>query len=134
MSHLESAHINTQASLGTLCRVARLSNSLAKQLTGPARTLAYRIKAEACSQLILSGGANVNGVWPTGIVALNLHGNPPSRIHVRRSHLSPEARAAVSHQASSVPAVTRLAEHFRRTEPSGMSGWRVIKPTTRRKA
>jgi hypothetical protein len=109
-------HDQSQSDLGTvagLCRVAQLSNALAKQLTGSARALAYRIKAEACSLLILSGSASLNGVWPGGIVALDLSGNPASRLHIRRSHLSRQARRALDGQTASVPAVSRLGDSFR---------------------
>ena len=102
----------TERSFEALCRVAELANYLAKQLSGPARTLAYRIKAEACSSLILTGGATVNGVWPDGIVALDLASDPPARLHVRKSHLTPAAREALMPQAASAPVVERLGDRF----------------------
>ncbi len=107
-----------QPNMASLCRVATLSNSLAHQLTGRARVLAFKIKAEACSSLILNGGAVVNGVWPTGIVALDLLSDPVARVHVPRAHLSPAARVAVIRQASTAPAVSRMAHSCRlRTVP-----------------
>ena len=47
--------------LQTLSHVAFLANRLAKQLSGRDRALAYRIKSEALSALIVSGVATVNG-------------------------------------------------------------------------
>jgi hypothetical protein len=81
--------------LEDLRHIARLSNVLAKQLTGEARTLAYRIKAEACSSLVISGKATLNSVCPGGLLGLDLPGNPPLRIHVKRSHLTQQARARI---------------------------------------
>jgi len=89
--------------------VALLSNILAKQLTGQHRTLAYRIKAQACSSLILTGNAYVNGVWPDGIIALNFAGGD-HRIHIRRSHLTRKARQIVDCQLESVPTVARMED------------------------
>ena len=110
MANQKQIQFDTEASIKVLCKVARLSNVLAKKLTGPAQTLAYRIKAEACSSLLLAGRADMNGVWPGDIVALNVLGNPPSRIHIRRSHLTRQAREIVDRAAGSVPAVSRLGD------------------------
>ena len=93
MNPTTQTQVDGFASLDTLRQVARMSNVLAKSLSGPTRTLAYRIKAEACSLLLLAGGATVNSVCPTGIVGLDLSGDPPFRLHVRRSHLNAQARA-----------------------------------------
>jgi len=98
------------ADLDTLRRVAALSNCLAKKLSGASRTLAYRIKAEACSSLILHGAASVNGVSAAGIIALDIPGNRLLRLHIRRSHLTAPARAALIRQASTAPVVSNLAE------------------------
>lgn len=116
MTHLQAS----TNELDALCRLAQLSNTLAKRLTGQTRTLAYRIKAEACSLLIVAGSANVNGIWPGGIVALDLFGNPPLRLHIRRSHLSRQARKALDTHLGSVPAVSRLGDsvHIRRRAQS----------------
>ncbi len=89
--------------------VALLSNILAKQLTGQHRTLAYRIKAQACSSLILAGNAYVNGVWPDGIIALNLACGD-HRIHIRRSHLTRKAREIVDRQMETAPTVARMED------------------------
>jgi hypothetical protein len=98
-------------SLDVLCRMAKQANFLAKQLSGEARLMAYRIKAEACSCLILQGDATVNGLWPNGILALDLGGNPPSRIHVLRAHLSREARFVVTRQTVGTAAVVRMSDY-----------------------
>jgi len=89
--------------------VALLSNILAKQLTGHHRTLAYRIKAQACSSLILTGNAYVNGVWPEGIVALNLSSGD-HRLHIRRSHLTAKAREIVDRQMETARTVARMKD------------------------
>ena len=111
-----------EASFRSLCQVAWLSNALAKQLTGTERALAYQIKAEACSSLIIEGGASVNGIWPNGIIALSLLSDPPSRIHIPRSHLRPDARAAVGNQTMNARVVVRISDGFkakvRTAEPS----------------
>ena len=100
MNPTTQIEIDEFVSLNTLRQVARMSNVLAKRLSGPTRTLAYRIKAEACSSLLLAGGATVNSVCPTGIVGLDLSGDPPCRLHVRRSHLSAQARALLGRDSS----------------------------------
>lgn len=101
--------------LNALLQIAQRANDLAKELTGPSRAAAYRIKAQACSALILEGAARVNGVRPGGILALDLHGNPPSRLHVRCSHLIPAARRVVDEQAATVPVVAPLGEWHEET-------------------
>jgi hypothetical protein len=115
MSDQENTVFDTGKNCESLCNVAKLSNRLAKRLTGPDRTLAYRIKAEVCSSLIVAGNASVNGVWPGGIIALDLLGGP-LRLHVRRSHLTREARERLDQMARKAPAVARLSEIYRRTD------------------
>src|SRR5262245_56102896 len=86
----------------TLRNVAKLSNALAKKLTGGPRTLAYRIKAAACSSLIVQGYATVNGRWPGDIVGLDFiagRDSETARIHIRRSHLSSEAKQILDRKA-----------------------------------
>jgi len=95
--------------IDTLSNLARLSNALAKQLTGAPRTLAYRIKAQACSLLLISGHASVTGFWPDGIVSLDL-ASGKTRLHIRRSHLTQNARDIVDRRIGSVRAVVRLGE------------------------
>lgn len=95
-------------SVGTISMVALMSNLLAKQLTGPTRTLAYRIKAQACSSLIISGNAYVNGVRPGGILSLDIGSH--FRMHIRRSHLTLAAQEIADRQAAEAPAVSTLAE------------------------
>ena len=105
---------NSTGDHGALKSIARLSNTLAKQLSGGPRALAYRIKAAACSSLIVQGHAAANGHWPGDIVGLDLFAPKSSRverIHIRRSHLSPHAKRLVDRNAESVPVVARLADH-----------------------
>jgi hypothetical protein len=112
MRYQPDTQSNTHAGQESFYRMARLANLLAKQLDGEARTLAYRIKAEACSSLILEGAARVNGIWPSGIVALDLDGGPRIRLHIPRSHLSRRARRLIDHQAGGAPVVTRLSDQL----------------------
>jgi hypothetical protein len=128
MNNSETDRSGRQTHLRTLCRVAQLSNALAKQLTGPARIMAYRIKAEACSSLILHGGARVNGVRHDGIVALDILVNPSTRLHIRRSHLNREARQIVGREASVAPGVSSIAQRYGgRGLPALVRGVRVIR-------
>ena len=127
MNNSETDRSNPQT-LRTLCRLAQLSNALAKQLTGPARMMAYQIKAEACSSLILHGGARVNGVRHDGIVALDILVIPSTRLHIRRSHLNKEARRIVGREASVAPVVSSIAERCGgRGLPTLARGFRVIR-------
>ena len=98
--------------VGGLSCAAQLANFLAKQLTGPNRTLAYRLKAQICSVLILEGRATANGVCADGIVALTIAGERPCRLHIRVCHLWPEAQVIVNKQASLIPAVAPIAEQL----------------------
>ena len=98
-----------QRDVETLSSLAQLSNILAKQLMGASRTIAYRIKAQACSLLLISGHASVTGIWPDGIVSLDL-ASGKTRLHIRRSHLTQSARDIVDRRIGSVRAVVRLGE------------------------
>jgi hypothetical protein len=95
----------------TLSALAHEANSLAKQLTGPQRSLAYRMKAAACSSLILGGMATVSGMRSNSILCLELLGGR-SRLHVPLAHLLPEARTVARHQASCAPVVGPLSERL----------------------
>lgn len=110
MQNHQVIEFDAKINLEVLRNVATLSNLLAKRLTGETRTLAYRIKAEALSSLIVAGGARMTGIWPSGIIALNLVGNPAARLHIRRSHLTREARKLLDCQAAFVPTVCRLGD------------------------
>ncbi len=110
MNHRKPTSHNTRAAVPALCRVAKLSNYLAKQLSGTPRTLAYRIKAEACSALILNGATRVNGVSPDGILALDILGDRPIRLHIRRSHLTAPAQTALADEMAAARVVSSLAD------------------------
>ena len=128
MNNSENIRSMIRTDFCALCRVAQLSNALAKQLTGPARIMAYRIKAEACSSLILHGGARVNGVRPDGIVALDILVNPATRLHIRRSHLNKEARRIVGREACVAPVVSSIAQRYGgRGLPTLVRGVRVVR-------
>ncbi len=98
-------------SLCALSQVAHMANSLAKELTGRDRVLAYRIKAAACSALILGGAANLNGVRANSILGLDiLIDSQQSSLHIPLSELEPEARGLVREQAKSTRTVSPLIE------------------------
>jgi hypothetical protein len=93
-----------------LCEVARISNWLAKRLTGSEREQAYRIKDHAISSLIVGGWAFVNGKRVNDTIGLEFPTDPPTRLHIPLTHLRPEARARVLKSASSAPVVAPLLE------------------------
>src|SRR5581483_2110582 len=106
------------AEVSTLRRVVDLSNELAKSLEGPARNLAYRIKAEACSALIVCGVARANGTRGNGIVGLDIEDETPCRVHICRAHLNEAARRILDTQAGLLPAVSPIGERLQhRTTP-----------------
>jgi hypothetical protein len=90
--------METTDQLQALCRLATLSNYLAKKLDGYDRALAYRLKTEALSALITGGWATPNGAPVQGIVGLDIASNPPARLHIPLHYLSPEARTRVCEQ------------------------------------
>jgi len=92
--------------LEALARCARFANALAKCLDRtPHRVLAYRIKCAALSGLILRGWATPNGVYPDGTVGIDIHSDPPSRLHVPLVYLDPDAQAVINGAASTTPAI-----------------------------
>lgn len=104
------------ADVQTLCDVAFLANRLAKQLTGPDRFLAYRIKSAALSSLILAGAARPNGFQADSIVGLDIFGATHSRLHVPMSHLRHDAQALIRRQSGFLPKVAPLAERLNAAE------------------
>jgi len=103
--------------LESLLILTRRSNDLAKKLTGPARLLAYRVKGESLSFLVLlSANVRVSGIRPGGIYAVDLFGDQTFRFHICRSHLTREARQRLDRMAYGAPAVARLSEVYRRKE------------------
>jgi hypothetical protein len=96
--------------LRTLSQVAHMASSLAKQLTGRDRDLAYRIKAAACSALIVGGAARLNGVRANSILGLDILIDLQSSLHVPLSHLDPQAQALARSQAKSTRTVAPLSE------------------------
>jgi hypothetical protein len=109
-------------SLCALCQVAHMANSLAKELTGRDRALAYRIKAAACSALIVAGAANLNGVRANSILGLDiLIDIQRSALHIPLTELEPEARALVRVQAKSTRTVAPLIECLRPEQLNGLA-------------
>ena len=92
--------------LHSLCQVALLANRLAKQLSGRDRALAYQIKSEALSALVVSGAANANGMRPDNTVGLDFFG---SRLHCPLSNLTPQAHAIIE-RSGRIPTTTRLSD------------------------
>ena len=100
----------------TLCRLAKLSNAAAKELTGAGRALAYRIKSEILSTLILEGSASINGVSVNDTLGLNILDDPPFQLHVPLKRLRPKAQAAAKQKLGSVPVVAPLGELLRQRQ------------------
>src|ERR1035438_9778443 len=86
--------------LQALSRVAFLANRLAKQLSGRDRALAYQIKSEALSALVVSGVATANGLHPDNTLGLDFFS---SRLHCPYSSLTPQAQAKIDRRSGSVP-------------------------------
>lgn len=86
--------------LQTLSHVAFLANRLAKQLSGRERTLAYQIKSEALSALVVSGVATANGIHPDNTLGLDFFS---SRLHCPYSSLTPQAQAKIDRGSAPVP-------------------------------
>lgn len=99
--------VNHTEDLRTLGRLAFLANRLAKQLSGPDRALAYQIKSEALSALVVNGAATVNGYRPNNTLGLNFFN---SRLHCPLSSLTTEAQAMIERQSDSIPRTTAFAD------------------------
>lgn len=108
MNNYDDKQSDNQFTITTLWAIATLSNMLAKMLNGTPRSLAYRIKARACTALIIAGVAKVTGTWANGIVSLSFGRDRTDRIHIPRSHLTKEAKAIVDREAASAPTLYRL--------------------------
>ena len=60
--------------------------------------------------LILDGEI-VDGCRANNIVGLTFMSDPPCRVHIKVSHLHPEAQAVVRRHSKSVAAVAPMSEH-----------------------
>ena len=94
--------------VNALAQLVYFANCLAKQLTGPKRVLAYRIKAAAVSALVLDGAAKPNGIRGNAILSLDILADRPWRFHIPLSHLHPEAQAVLRKSLGSVRAKAPL--------------------------
>ena len=94
------------ANMQTLSHVAFLANRLAKQLSGRDRALAYQIKSEALSALVVSRVATVNGLRPDNTLGFDFFS---ARLHCPYSSLTSQAQAIVRREARSAPAVAPLS-------------------------
>lgn len=103
--------------LKALSHVALLANRLAKQLSGRDRAIAYQIKSEALSALVVSGAANPNGIRPDKTVGLDFFG---SRLHCPLSNLSPDAQALIG-RCDSIPATAPLADLLTSSQLQGLN-------------
>jgi hypothetical protein len=92
--------VSLTENLQTLSHVAFLANRLAKQLSGRDRALAYQIKSEALSALVVSGVATANGIHPDNTLGLDFFS---SRLHCPYSSLTPQAQAMINRRTGSVP-------------------------------
>ncbi len=93
--------------LRTFGRLAFLANRLAKQLSGPDRALAYQIKSEALSALVVNGAATVNGYRPNNTLGLNFFN---SRLHCPMSSLTTQAQSVIERQSDSFPRTAPIAD------------------------
>src|SRR5713226_7314667 len=101
-----SANSNGHAdNLQTLSHVAFLANRLAKQLSGRDRALAYQIKSQALSALVVSGVATVNGRHPDNTLGIDFFS---SRLHCPYSRLTPQAQSMIDRRSWPVPATTPI--------------------------
>ena len=104
MKNLNDCHIPANsahaANLQTFSDIAFLANRLAKQLSDRDRALAYQIKSEAVSALVVSGVATANGLHPDNTLGLDFFG---SRLHCPYSSLTPQAQAMINRRSGSVP-------------------------------
>lgn len=108
----------TDPTLQLLIDIALASDALAKQLGGHYRSAGYRIKARACSALLLEGLACPNSWGLDDIVGLDILSAPPIRIHIRRAHLSREARLLIDQARPQLPRVASLADYVVRSVSS----------------
>jgi hypothetical protein len=99
--------------LRTLGRLAFLANRLAKNLSGPDRAIAYRIKSEALSALVVNGIATVNGYRPNNTLGLDFF---DSRLHCPLSSLTAHAQSVIRQQAGSFSRTAPMADLL---SPSG---------------
>lgn len=104
--------------LHSLCHVAIMANRLAKQLTGINRALAYQIKSEALSTLIVSGVAIPNGFHPDNIVGLDVL---YTRLHCPCSSLSKKAQILVDLGRPSVPRTAPLVDLLNPSEVESLT-------------
>jgi hypothetical protein len=86
--------------LQTLGHVAFLANRLAKQLSGKDRAVAYQIKSEALSALVVSGVATANGLRPDNTLGLDFFN---SRLHCPYSSLTVQAQTMIDRRSGSIP-------------------------------
>jgi hypothetical protein len=94
-------------SLQTLSNIAFLANRLAKQLSGRERALAYQIKSEALSALVMNGVATVNGFHPDNTLGLDFFN---SRLHCPYSSLTPQAQSMIDRRSGSIPRTTPMVD------------------------
>jgi len=78
-----------------LCRLLRVSNSLAKNLSGPPRAWAYEIKSQLISVFLVEGWALPNGLTDDGIVGIDIACRPPMRFHAPMRFLTHAAQARI---------------------------------------
>src|SRR3977135_4119734 len=105
-------------SLRSLSHIAFLANRLAKQLSGRDRALAYQIKSEALSALVVSGVATANGHHPDNTLGLDFFS---SRLHCPYSSLTPQAKSMIDRRSGSIPRTTPMVDLLSPTEISNLT-------------
>jgi hypothetical protein len=106
------AQTGRASSAEVLAQLACQANLLAKELAGPARAKAYRIKDHAINALILLGLVRVNGAAANGVLGLDILCGSGYRLHVPRAALSSEAKAVIEDEAAYAHVVTSLSDYL----------------------
>jgi hypothetical protein len=109
---------NQVEQLQTLACIAFLANRLAKQLAGRDRALAYEIKSQALSALVVSGVATVNGHRPDNTLGLDFFN---TRLHCPYSSLTHQAQSLIGRRSWSVPRTTPMADLLNLEELNSMT-------------
>lgn len=123
-SQTSSASSHTEA-FQTLGHVAFLANRLAKQLSGRERALAYQIKAQALSALVVGGVATVNGRHTDNTLGIDVFN---SRLHCPYSSLTSQAQSLVDRRTRSLRQTTPMVDLLSPAE------LQILADVTRRRA
>ena len=110
--------------LHAICQVTDVAlglNSLAKQLSGPQRAAAYRLKAATISALVLLGAVRVNGRREKNTFSLDiLAADRRVQIHCVLRDLLPGAQTEILRQAEGAHVVAPLADRIDSAQLRGL--------------